>query len=158
MKKLIISILIGSSLVVSACNMTPLQQSAVQTVLQIGLRVAVAKIAEANPGIAPYLQIVGQSLKDPAQSTEPEALEKYLSDIIDSNVRDANYNQALHDLAEMINEFYAQVYDRHSGEMTDSVYMEIISAFGDAIYSGTMRTVAGPVYKLATNETIIIIE
>jgi hypothetical protein len=158
MKKLIISILIGSSLVVSACNMTPLQQSAVQTVLQIGLRVAVAKIAESNPGIAPYLQIVGQSLKDPAQSIEPAALEKYLSDIIDSKVEDANYNQALHDLAEMINEFYAQVYNNHSGEMTDSVYLEIISAFGDAIYSGTIQTVSGPVYKRVINETMIIVE
>lgn len=158
MKKLVISILIGSSLVVSACNMTPLQQSAVQTVLQIGLRVAVAKIAEANPGIAPYLQIVGQSLKDPSQSIEPEALEQHIFGIIDKNVKDAQYNESLSELAVMIVEFYSQVYAKESSKLSDSVYLEIISAFGNAIYSGTIQTVSGPVYKRVVNKTMIIVE
>lgn len=158
MKTYIITIMAAAGMVFSACNMTPIQQSAVQTVLQIGLRVAVAKIADANPGIAPYLQIVGSSLKQPIQNIDPDNLQQHISQIIASNVSDSSYKSALHEISDMVIDFYRQVYDRHSGQISESVYIEIISAFGDAIQSGASPSVASRIYTKQISDTLIIIE
>lgn len=120
----------------SGCALLKDNPQVSRTLLSLGLKVAVYKIAQQNPGITPLLGIVGQALQEPMDSISPDSLEKRLEIVIRNNVTDPVYASALTDIKGLVVGFYAQVYDKHYDELSQSQFVELIKAFGDGIRFG----------------------
>lgn len=135
--KIIISLILSATILLSSgCALVKDNPQVGRTLLSLGLKVAVYKIAQQNPGIVPYLGIVGQSLQEPMDSLNPASLEKRLDVIIRNNVPDPVYASALTDIKNLVVGFYTQVYNKHYDELSQSQFVELIKAFGDGIRFG----------------------
>lgn len=135
--KIIISLILSATILLSSgCALVKDNPQVGRTLLSLGLKVAVYKIAQQNPGIVPYLGIVGQALQEPMDSLSPVSLEKRMDVIIKNNVTDPVYASALTDIKNLVVGFYSQVYDRHYNEMSQSQFIALIKAFGSGIRYG----------------------
>lgn len=162
MRNQIIALSLGLGLVVSSlsgCAFLQNNPEIVKTVLQLGLRVATYALVNEKPGIEPHIRVVASVLKDPQEALSPEQLSIKLHNAIDSNVDDSIYNQALKDLAGDIIAFYADVYNRHKDELSATVFMDLIQAFGTSMESGlSPKTPASRGFYIETPTTRIEVE
>lgn len=165
MKNILPAIIVSVSLLLGGGGCQFIQEnpglvkSVGKTVMNLGLRMAVAKLVGDKPGIIPWLQVVADTLQEPVESASPKALRAHLNSVITNKVEDTIYRQSLYDLVDIIAGFYSDVYEKHQHTLAKWTYLEIIQSFGDAIESSIgPATVQSVGYELETDRAIIRIQ